>query len=133
MATRFRTPAATAALLAFAFAPGIAGAACPLVEKVVTGTVVNDSGKGLEGVTVVATWDEKGAKDVTSQTRSGAEGRFELLIQYSSYSGKSFGGGERCEGTAPNATISAAVGSGQPTRERIDLSTDYGTLKLVLR
>ena len=133
MATRFRTPAATAALLALALLPGIAGAACPLGEKIVTGTVVNDSGKGLEGVTVVATWDEKGAKDVTSQTRSGPEGRFDLLIQYSTYSGKSFGGGDRCEGGPPSADISAAVGSGQPTRERIDLSSDYGPLKLVLR
>ena len=133
MATRFRTPAACAALLAFALAPGFADAACPLVEKVVTGTVVNDSGKGVSGLTVVATWDEKGASGVTSQTKSGEDGRFELLIQYSPYSGRSFGGTDRCEGAAPVAEVSAALEGGKPARERVDLGTDYGVLKLVVR
>ena len=132
MSPRFRSPTVTA-VLALALMPAVAGAACPLVEKVVTGTVVNDSGKGVAGVTVVATWNEKGASDVTSQTKSGQDGRFELLIQYSSYSGKSFGGADRCEGAAPTADISIAQGDGRPVRERVDLSTDYGELKLVLR
>ena len=132
MATRYRTPAATAVLVVLSLLPGFAGAACPLVEKIVSGTVVNESGKGLAGVTVVATWDEKGAKDVTSQTKSGADGRFEILIQYSPYSGRTFGGTDRCEAPAPTAEISAAL-DGRPTRERIDLGTDYGTVKLVLQ
>ena len=133
MSTRHRSAAAMAALLAFALVPDLAQGACPLVEKIVTGTVVDDAGKGVAGVTVLATWNEKGASDVTSQTRSGDDGRFEILIQYSSYSGKSFGGADRCEGTAPSADISASREGGRTVRERIDLGGDYGELKLVLR
>jgi hypothetical protein len=132
MSPRFRSPTATA-VLALALMPGIAGAACPLVEKIVAGTVVDDAGKGVAGATVTATWNEKGASDVMSQTRSGEGGRFELLIQYSTYSGKSFGGTDRCEGAPPSADVSASREGARAPRERIDLGSEYGELKLVLR
>ena len=133
MSARFRSSSALAVLLGLALLPGVAGAACPLVEKIVTGTVVDEGGKGVAGATVTASWNEKGASDVTSQTKSGAEGRFELMIQYSPYSGRTFGGTDRCEGAAPAADVSAALEGARSARERVDLATEYGAIKLVVR
>ena len=90
------------------------------------------SRKGVGGVAVKATWNEKQASDVTSQTRSDASGRFELVIQYSPYSGRTFGGVDRCEGTPPVAAISAASDGARPAGERVDLGSEYGEIKLVL-
>jgi len=133
MSTRRRSSSALAVLLGLALFPAVAGAACPLVEKIVTGTVLDEGGKGLAGATVTATWNEKGASDVTSQTKSDATGHFELLIQYSPYSGRTFGGTDRCEGTAPAADVFAALEGRRSTRDRVDLATEYAELKLVVR
>ena len=133
MSTRLRTTPALAGLLALtALAPGMAGAACPLVEKVVTGSVVGENGKALAGIAVTATWSEKQASEVTSRAQSDQNGRFELVIQYSTYSGRKFGGTDRCEGGAPSAEIQATLPGGKPSRERVDLGTEYGEVKLVL-
>jgi hypothetical protein len=133
MSTRLHTTPALAALFALtALSPGMAGAACPLVEKIVAGTVVGAGGKGLPGIAVTATWSEKQASQVTSRALSDQNGRFELVIQYSTYSGRSFGGADRCEGPAPSAEIQAALPDGKPVRERVDLGTEYGEVKLVL-
>jgi hypothetical protein len=123
---------AVVAVLTLAFAAPSWGA-CPLVDKTVAGSVVDAGGKPQSGMVVTATWDERSTTDVTTQTRTDSAGRFSLLIQYSTYSGRSFGGSDRCEGTAPTAVIAALPATGRSTRERVDLGAEIGDVRLVVQ
>ena len=133
MPMRSIRPAAYAAAILVLATPGIVRAACPLAEKTVAGTTVDEANRPLSGVTVTGTWKEKAATAVSSQTKSDADGRFALLIQYSTYSGKSFGGGDRCEAPAPAVDITAALDAGPTTRERVELGAELPAMKLVIR
>jgi hypothetical protein len=87
--------------LAFALLLAASGAAdaqagCQIQQLAIRGTVVDAEGAPLPNVVVAARWEEK-AGTLDSQRASDARGRFEVPIAWGTYSGRSFGGKDRCE------------------------------------
>ena len=105
----------TAALLA---ASGAATAACDLQEYSLTGTAATRDGAPVPGAVVEATWDEKLSGGASTRTKSGADGRFTLTIQFDPYSGRSIGGDDRCDAKLGDVRVKARAGDGLEARER---------------
>ena len=104
---------------------------CPLAEKSLPGITVGADNKPIANAAIVASWSEK-RTDVTSRANSDAEGRFTLLIQYSTFTRKSFGGTDVCNGGPPTISVEATAGERRGNRQRVNLEGDVGELKLTL-
>jgi len=109
------------------------GAACPLVERTLEGTVADSAEQPLAGVALVATWSEKKAADVQARGFSDANGAFRIVIQYEPYSGKSIGGGDKCEAPAPVVALVVTAEGYTPYRVTIDLREPPKPLSVLMR
>jgi hypothetical protein len=97
---------------------GSVGAACTLKEYTVTGTALGADGSPVAGALVEATWEEKQAGIASTRTRSAADGRFTLTIQFDPYSSRSFGGKERCDAELAQVRVRARAEGGRGAAER---------------
>ena len=110
--------ALTCSLLTLAAA---AHAECALTEKALTGTVVDGKGNPIADAVVEGVWDERDAPGVMSRTKSDATGAFTLPIHYSTYSGRGFGGSEKCDFTLVRVQVTARKDDASETRRvRLD-------------
>ena len=82
---------------ALMFLSGATFADCPMTETALSGTIVDRDSNPISGVTIEAGWDERASSGITARTISESTGEFKLPIQYNTYSGRGFGGGEKCE------------------------------------
>lgn len=80
-----------------ALAATTAGAACPLRNITVDGAVVDAGGQPVAGATVETRWIERNPGQLNNQRQSGADGRFQVRVQFDPYGGKSFTGKDRCD------------------------------------
>jgi hypothetical protein len=75
-----------------------AQAACPLDERALVVRVADADDRPLAGASVEASWRERdGTQDMRITRETDATGQARLMIQFDPYSGRSFGGKERCE------------------------------------
>ena len=100
-----------------------AHAECALTETALTGTVVDRKGEPVADAVVEGTWDERDAPGVKSRAKSDATGAFTLPIHYSTYSGRGFGGGEKCDFTLTRVQVTARKDDASDTR-RVRLDDD---------
>lgn len=121
------------AVLALLIAAGGARADCPLTETALSGSIVDRDGNAISGVTIEAGWDERGSTGITARTISDTTGAFKLPIQYNSYSGRGFGGGEKCEFKLDVVQLTVSkTGFGKATR-RVHLEDAEKPLTIELR
>jgi len=84
-------------MLIAALVAGIAQAACPLDEVVVSGTVVDArDGRPLAAATVEAGWNERAAGRMRVTRQTAADGAFTLRILFDTYSGRTLAGRDVC-------------------------------------
>lgn len=132
MRSRVGTGVAVFALAAMVCG-GSAFSACPLKEYTVTGTALGADGSPVAGATVEAEWDEKQAGVAQTRTKSGADGRFTLTIQFDTYTSKSFGGTERCDAELAEVRVKARAQGGLDSRQRaVALSAEPPDIALEL-
>lgn len=75
-----------------------ASAACVLSENVLSVRVANAEEQPVAGASIEAVWQERdGTQDMQLTRDTDAAGQARLVIQFDPYSGRSFGGRERCE------------------------------------
>jgi len=104
-------------------AVGVAHAECTLKETSLSGTVVDGKGNPIADAVVEGVWDERDAPGVMSRTKSDATGAFTLPVHYSTYSGRGFGGGEKCDFTLSRVQVTAKKDDLSETR-RVKLDDD---------
>ena len=90
-----------------ALAATAAGAACPLRDITVDGTVIDAEGRPVGGASIETRWIEKSPGQLANRRESGADGRFQVRVQFDPFAGKSFSGKDRCD--FPLETIELAV------------------------
>lgn len=81
---------------------------CPMQTTHVSGTVTAN-GEPAAGILISVHWDEQRNRDVSSQTRSAADGSFQLALGIDSFDGRSLFGKEKC-GYAPASVHVEAQG-----------------------
>jgi|APFre7841882724_1041349.scaffolds.fasta_scaffold22421_2 hypothetical protein len=84
-------------IMGLAFAATSAGAACPLRDITVDGAVVDAGGQTVAGALIETRWIEKNPGQLTNQRQSGADGRFQVHVQFDPFAGRSFTGKDRCD------------------------------------
>lgn len=80
-----------------ALAATTAGAACPLRDITVDGAVVDADGRPVAGASIETRWIEKNAGQLNNRRESGADGRFQVRVQFDPFAGRTFSGKERCD------------------------------------
>jgi len=100
-----------------------AHAECALSETALSGTVVDGKGNPVADAVVEGVWDERDAPGVMGRTKTDATGAFTLPVHYSTYSGRGFGGGEKCEFTLTRVQLTVRKDDASETR-RVRLDDD---------
>lgn len=108
------------ALILVIAAPGVA-AKCEPGWVVVSGSVLDASGKAAGGVAVGVTWSVHGKARGTALGVTDAAGHYSIPIEFSRYSGMSLLGGDQCK-SAPEAISVVAYSS---THRSEPLSVDF--------
>lgn len=121
-----------ALLILFGLATPVADAACPLREYVVPGVITGPAGP-VAGATVEAEWEEKSIGTASTRTTSGADGRFVLTIQFDTYSGRTFGGTDKCESALDEAQVRVSAPGFDGAQRAIDLGGEIDELAIELR
>ncbi len=91
---RLPLPRLLFALLALAAVPSV-GAECPMQKTLVSGRVHSDN-QPVAGALVKVIWDEQRIRNLSAETRSGADGGFELTLSFSSFDGRTLLAKEKC-------------------------------------
>jgi hypothetical protein len=82
------------ALLAAA-STSMAYAACPMQKTQINGRL-QSKGAAVAGATLQVTWDERRTRGLSAQTRSTADGSFELSLSIETFDGRTMLGKEKC-------------------------------------
>lgn len=96
-------------MLVFAGAGAVASdavaAACSLKTWTIEGLVVDADGAPIAGATIEARWEERANGTMSNRRDTDAAGRFTAPVAFDPYSGKTFGGTDKCEATLDEVTL----------------------------
>jgi hypothetical protein len=82
------------ALLAFT-STSVAYAACPMQKALIRGQV-HSKDEPVADASIQITWDEQRTRDVSAETRTAADGSFELSLSIDSFAGRTILAKEKC-------------------------------------
>jgi hypothetical protein len=87
----------TALLFVFLYSAALpAGAKCAMQKTPVNGQVVSGDAQPVGNALVTVRWDEERTNDVSAETRTEADGSFELTLHIDSFDGRTLLGKEQC-------------------------------------
>ncbi len=110
-----------------------ARAACPLRDLTLDGVVVDAQGQPVAGATIETRWTEKLPGEISNRRESGADGRFQVRVQFDPFAGKTFTGKERCDFALEAIELSVTRDGFQPLTQRYDPDKLPPTLELALQ
>jgi hypothetical protein len=128
-----RSLTAGALLLALAMTSDRAHADCTLVDWSVEGVVVDADGAPVADAQVEARWEERENGTMSNRRDADALGRFSNPVQFDPYSGRTFGGTEKCEAELEAVTLVVSKRGFRTTEMRVVPDQVDGPVRVVLQ
>ncbi len=113
---------------------GIAGAraACDLIEYNLEGVVVDDQDAPVVNAAIEARWEERANGTMSNRRESDATGHFTVKVAFDPYSGRTFGGKDKCETVLERILLVVQRNGRQPFETAIDPRKLEGPLRVVV-
>lgn len=120
------------ALLAISVTP-VAAAQCALEEVTFRGVVADANGAPVAGAVLDTRWTEPSGGDLSIRRTSAADGAFDVKLAYDTFSGKSFGGKQKCEFKLERIEVAATRPGFRPETRRLAMTELAEPVRIELR